>query len=275
MITEEELQESIRDRLQTETADLHLEVDPIAWVHVRLRQRHTVRIGGIAAVLLVTAIAVSVFSISPAPTRSAGHTTPTVLQRFHAALMDAVSDSVLKIDNHGVTVWVHNGAARSVSSDGLFEDVVTTQDDELTATTVNYSSKTWSSSTISTSSPAAGGGAPENPCIGFGFSLLTFANPAALQQLLSAEDFVQLPGARDVNGQHTVELMSTCNGKPGNAAIYLNAETLVPVEVVQMFNGIPDPDPLLTFEVVPATPPNLANLKLEIPPGFTQVPQGG
>ena len=57
--------------------------------------------------------------------------------------------------------------------------------------------------------------------------------------------------------------------------VYLNTETLVPVEVVQMFNGIPDPDPLLTFEVVPATPANLANLKLEIPPGFTQVPQGG
>src|ERR1700722_6760642 len=99
VITEEELQENIRDRLQTETADLHLEVDPIAWVHVRLRRRHTVRIAGVAAALLVTATTVSVLSTRPAPTRNAGHTTPTVLQRFHAALMDAVSDSVLKIDN--------------------------------------------------------------------------------------------------------------------------------------------------------------------------------
>lgn len=274
MITEEELGESIRDRLRIETADLNLEADPVAWVHVRLRRRHTVRIGAMAAVLFVAAIAVSVLSTRPAPRRTAGHTTPTVLQRFHAALMDAVSDSVLRIDNHGVTVWVHNGAARSVSSDGLFEDVVTTHDGELTATTVNYSSKTWSSSTISTSSVAAGG-VPENPCIGFGFSLLTFANPAALQQLLSADDFVQQPGTTDVNGQSAVELMSTCNGKPGNAAIYLNAHTLVPVEVVQMFNGTPDPDPLLTFEVVPATSANLTHLTLEIPSGFTQVPQGG
>ena len=77
----------------------------------------TVQIGALAAVLLVAAIAVSVFGTRPAPTRRAGHTTPTVLQRFHTALMDAVSGSVLKIDNHGVTVWVHNGAARSVSSD--------------------------------------------------------------------------------------------------------------------------------------------------------------
>jgi hypothetical protein len=78
-----------------------------------------------------------------------------------------------------------------------------------------------------------------------------------------------------VNGQNTVELTSTCNGKPGNAAIYLNAETLVPVELVQLFNGTPDPAPLLTFEVVPATSANLANLELEIPLGFTEVPQGG
>jgi len=274
VITEEELQDRIRDHLRIETADLNLEGDPIAWVHVRLRRRHSVRIGAFAAVVLVAAVAVSVLSMRPAPTRTAGHTSPTVLQRLHVALMDAVSDSILKIDNHGVTVWVHNGAARSVSSDGRFEDVVTTHDGELTATTVNYSSKTWSSSTISTSSAAAGG-VPENPCVGFGFSLLTFANPAALQQLLSAEEFVQQPGTSDVNGQSTVELMSTCNGKPGNAAIYLNADTLVPVEVVQMFNGIPDPDPLLRFEVVPATPANLAHLTLEIPSGFTQAPQGG
>jgi hypothetical protein len=234
-----------------------------------------VQLGAITAVVLVAMVAGVVLSVRATPTPTASRTTTTVLQRLHAALVDAVSNSVLKIDMHGDTVWVHQGVGRSVSADGLYEDVVTTHDGELTATTVDYSAKTWSTSTISTSSAAAGG-VPENPCIGFGYNLLTFADPTALQQELHAEQFVQLPGTHVVNGQTTVELASTCDGKVGIAAIYLNAASLIPVEVVNLSpDGTPDPDPLLTFEVVPATAANLANLKLQIPSGFTEVLQGG
>jgi hypothetical protein len=121
----------------------------------------------------------------------------------------------------------------------------------------------------------AAGGVPENSCIGFGYNLLTFADPTALQQLLRAEQFVQLPGTHNVEGQTTVELMSTCDGKPGDAAIYLNADTLVPVEVIQLGpEETPAPEPLLTFEVVPATPDNLSNMKLQLPSDFTEVLQG-
>jgi hypothetical protein len=274
VITDEEFHDQIRDRLRMETAHLTLGTDPVPWVHSRLRRRRNVQTGGIAAVVLVATVAATVLSVRETPTPSASRTTPTLLQRFHAALMDAVSNSVLKIDMHGDTVWVHQGVGRSISANGLYEDVVTTHDGELTATTVNYTTKTWSTSTMSSSSVAAGG-VPENPCIGFGYNLLTFADPTALQQELHAEQFIQLPGTHVVNGQTTVELASACDGKVGNAAIYLNDDTLVPVEVVNLFAGTPDPDPLLTFEVVPATSANLANLKLQIPSGFTEVPQGG
>jgi hypothetical protein len=189
------------------------------------------------------------------------------------ALVDAVSDNVIKITGQEQTFWIHQGDVTAVSPDGHLVDVVTTQKGEVTATVVNYTTKTWY--TMSTSVSNEPTGVDTNPCHGTGANMATFADPTALQQELTAEQFVRVPGTQVVEGQTTVELESSCDAKPV-AMIYLNAETLLPVEFIPLLPPIPTlPNPfVMHFAILPATPANLAHLELQIPAGFTQIPAG-
>ena len=134
--------------------------------------------------------------------------------------------------------------------------------------------RTWSASSTPISSSEAAGPAP-NPCDGIGFNFLTFADPVALQQQLDAQQFVRVPGTQVVNGQTTIELEASCGAKPV-FAIYLDPDTLLPVEMMPILAGTtPVTGLTTTFRVLPASPTNLNNLRLQIPPGFTRVPMGG
>lgn len=271
MITDDELHDLLRQRLSAETAHLNLRTDPVPWVHGRLRRRRNRRIAQVVGVVITATLAAVLVTVQSAPRPTEAHKSSNVLQRFHMALVDAVSDDVIKITGQEQTFWVHQGDGRMVSPDGLSEDVVTTQNGEVTATVVNYTTKTWY--TMSTSVSNEPTGVVTNPCDGVGANMLTFADPTALQQELKAEQFVRVPGTQVVDGQTTVELESSCNAKPV-ATIYLNANTLLPVEMMPLLPPIPEPhNPfVMHFAILPATPANLAHLKLQIPAGFTQVP---
>ncbi len=271
MITDDELHDQLRQRLSAETAHLNLRTDPVPWVHGRLRRRRNRRIAQVLGVVLTATLAAVLVTVQSTPRPTEAHSSSNVLQRFHMALVDAVADNVIKITGGGPTFWIHQGVGLMVSPDGLGEDLVTIQNGEVTATVVNYTTKTWYTMSISAANEPTG--VDTNPCNGVGENMLTFANPTALQQELKAEQFVRVPGTQVVDGQTTVELESSCNAKPV-AMIYLNADTLLPVEMMPLLPPIPElRNPfVMHFTVLPATPANLAHLKLQIPAGFTQVP---
>lgn len=273
MITDDELHDQLRQRLSAETAHLNLRTDPVSWVHGRLRRRRNRRIEQVVAVVITATLATVLVTVQSVPSPTETHQSSNVLQRFHMALVDAVSDDVIKITGSGQTFWVHQGDGRMVSPNGLVEEVVTTQNGEVTGTVVNYTSKTWY--TMSTSISNEPTGVVTNPCDGVGANMLTFADPTALQQELKAEQFVRVPGTQVVDGQTTVELESSCNATPV-AIIYLNADTLLPVEMMPVLPPIPEShNPfVMHFAILPATSANLVNLKLQLPTGFTQVPAG-
>jgi hypothetical protein len=274
VITDEELQHELRDRLHAEMVDVTLTHDLVPWVHATLRQRRIRRITtvvGLAVVVVLVAVVIPIQRSSPGP-RGTG-TAISVVRGFRSVLADAVSNDVLQITMSGGTIWVHEGSGRSVSPDGLSEDVVTTHDGYLTATVVNYNTRTWSTSGTPISSSEAVGPVP-NPCDGIGFNFLTFADPVALQQQLDAQRFVRVPGTQVVRGKTTIELESSCGSKPV-FAMYLDPDTLLPVEMMPILAGTtPVTGLTTTFNVLPATPGNLKSLDLQIPPGFSRVPMG-
>ena len=132
----------------------------------------------------------------------------------------------------------------------------------LTSTGVIYRSRTWWRGAIG-SVPAQGGAVPAQ--CGPGIRLGTGGWPTFIRYELSCGEFTK-GGQRRIDGIEAVQL----TGNGGGEIIWVNPRTYLPVRTV--FTGHGGPRLQTDFGWFAPTRARLAELHLQVPPGFRQVP---
>ncbi len=142
----------------------------------------------------------------------------------------------------------------------VFDENFSVANGSATQVTVIYGSRTWWTATLPAREPASPGCATKGS--------IHLSNgpgngwPAFIQSQLSCGAYT-VAGRQEVDGIDAIKI----TGQRGQPAFVLLADpaTYLPIQL--------DIGPLrISFHWLPATPANLAQLKLSVPPGFQQVP---
>ena len=154
----------------------------------------------------------------------------------------------------------HKYSAYSPAGQHVFDEGISVANGSGTQVTVIYGSRTWWTAALPASGPGAAGCAPKGSIHlshgpGDGW-------PAFIHSQLSCGAYA-VAGRQEVDGIDAIKI----TGQPGRPALvlFVDPATYLPVQF--------DIGPLqISFQWLPATPANLAQLKVSVPPGFQQVP---
>jgi hypothetical protein len=292
----------IEDRLRTDMERFTRDVRVPPGLALRAcrhnrKRRKTLRVAvasGAATAVAASAVAIAgvAGAFGSAPTAPATQTTAYVLRRVDNALAPASVRDLIDVSrmvfppgvteepviggaNGGNTTggasspwsvayilnWDYQGsqryAAYSPSGQHVFDEAISIVSGSATQTTVIYGSHTWWTAAVPARQPASLGctqGSVElsnGPGNGW---------PAFIQSQLSC-------GAYSVAGRQVVDGIDAIKitGLAGRLTLFVNPATYLPIQLDMGPFGI-------SFKWLPATPANLAQLKVSVPAGYQQVP---
>jgi hypothetical protein len=292
----------IEDRLRTDMARFTRDVRVPPGLALRARRhnrkrRKTLRIAvASGAVTAVAASSVAIAGVAgafgSAPATQTAQTTAYVLRHVENALSPASVRDLIDVSRMvfppGVTEepvvgganggntsgrasspwsvayllrWDYRGsqryAAYSPSGQQVFDEAISVASGSATQTTVIYGNHTW----WTAAGPAGQPGSPR--C---GQSSVELGNgsgngwPAFIQSQLSCGAYT-VAGRQVVDGIDAIKI----TGQAGRPTLFVSPRTYLPIQLVIGPFGI-------SFTWLPATPANLAQLKVAIPAGYRQVP---
>jgi hypothetical protein len=285
-------EELLRAGMERFTAEVSVPAGLAVKAAKRGRRRRRARAG--AAVLSAASIAgaVAVVVAAPGPVRDA-RMTAYVVSRAEAALAQASSQNVIEyvretatgtgeifvgnLPGRTVVSWTYGGrqdriAVYASSGQPAGEEGSVTAGRQRTITSVSYRDKTWWRQTDTL--PPAVAPTPESSCE----DATVLAGGAAgsgsarIRAALSCGQY-SIAGTGWVDGVRALRLKPTqaSSSRHLTAVLWVDASTYLPVRDVVTVAGTSaryQDD----FRWLRPTPANLANLKVPIPAGFTQVP---
>jgi hypothetical protein len=281
-----------------------------AYRHNRQRRR-TLRVAvasGAATAVAATGVVIAGVSgaFGPAPAAQTAQTTAYVLRHVENALAPASVGNLIDVSRvvfppgtpqepvvgglNGASTtsgasspwtvaymlhWDYQGSqkysAYSPSGRHVFDMQLSIGNGSATQTTVIYGDRTWWTATVPTGQPGSPGCSPGSSASSGSRRVTTSGSiglsngpgngwPAFIRSQLSCGAYT-VAGRQLVNGIDAIKI----TGQPGRLTLFVNPATYLPIQL--------DIGPLrMSFQWLPATPANLAQLKVSVPAGYQQVP---
>lgn len=292
--------EEIRDRMEHATAGIGVP-SGLARRAARRRRRRIVTRAAAAAGTAVVLAGVAIAATTAAAPRD-GHTIASarLVSDIRSALdAAAAGDDVVRVraSNGQTDLWYYRSAreilmraeAFSASGQPSFDQGYIATSTSLTQTSVSFQEKNWSTWTVKADllrqigRPGLHDACVEAICLSFTQDPATLT--ADIREALSHGKLTR-DGTEDIDGVDTIKLVSVRNKPQASAdadfvvatTLWVNPATYLPVRL-QINTTVTLPDGHTSHAVfssdvswLPPTSANLANLRVRIPPGYTQVP---
>jgi len=290
--------EELRERMEHATAGIAVP-GGLARRAARHRRRRIVTRASAAAGAAVAVAGVAIAATTAATPRDGGTSASARLVSDIRSALDAAAtggDVVrVRAPNGQTDLWYYRSAreilmrseAFSASGQPSFDQGYTATSTSFTETSVSFQEKNWSTWTVKADLlRQIGRPGLHSTCVA---AICFTQDPATLtadiREALSHGKLTR-DGTEDIDGVDTIKLVSVRNKPPASAdanflvatTLWVNPATYLPVRL-QINTTVTLPDGHTSHAVfssdvswLPPTSANLANFRVRIPPGYTQVP---